>query len=312
MSDLIKSAEWHARRAKNIGSSEVAALFGCQAPYAMSLYALWYVKAGIVPPPNVDNQRTRAGTLMEDAIAAVVAHENGWEIERDTFCVDPMQPGMSCTPDRKIIGGPMPAGASGPGAMEVKNVDYKQWKLEWTGGEPPLYVLLQHQHQMACKGYNWGVIGGYIGGNTARAYPYLARPALIADIRRRVAEFWQSIADNKPPPVDGSDSASDVLASLYPEIIDDSIDMRGSNKWPIACADFVNAGEERRIADKVYDAAKNRVIDLMAGHKRAWGSGWSVNTAITPAKDATPAPPGYMIPGRKEVRRYTAKEMEIK
>src|ERR1700733_15222680 len=86
---LLKSAEWHARRAKNIGSSEVAALFGCQAPYAMSLYALWYVKAGIVPPPNVDNPRTRAGTMMEDAIAHVVAHENGWTIQRDTFCVDP-------------------------------------------------------------------------------------------------------------------------------------------------------------------------------------------------------------------------------
>ena len=27
-SDLIKTPEWHARRARNIGSSEIAALFG--------------------------------------------------------------------------------------------------------------------------------------------------------------------------------------------------------------------------------------------------------------------------------------------
>jgi predicted phage-related endonuclease len=307
---IIKPAEWHARRANNVGSSEVAALFDCQAAYQMSRYTLWHVKAGIVPPQDMDNPRTRAGTMLEDAIAAVVAHENGWTIERGEFCTDPTTPGMSCTPDWIIVDGPRPEGATGPGVLECKNLDYKVWKQSWTGGEPPAYTLLQLQHQCACTGYNWGVVGGFIGGNTARAYPYLARPKLIADIRRRVTEFWQSIKDGKPPPVDGSEGATYVLASLYPEVIDDAIDMTGSNEWPGDVAEFLSAGEDRREINARYDEAKNKIVAHLSGHKRGWGGGYSVNCSVTPAKEDRPARIGEIIKGRAEVRRYTAKIME--
>jgi predicted phage-related endonuclease len=308
---IHKPAEWHARRADNVGSSEIAALFDCQANFQLSRFALWHVKAKLVPPPEIDNIRTRAGIMLEDAIAALVAHENGWEITPGQFAQDAVCPGMSCTPDWEIVGGAAPEGGSGPGILECKNIDYAEWKRTWTDGEPPLHIILQLQEQMACKGYNWGAIGGFIGGNTPRTYLYLARPKLHADMRRRVTEFWQSIRDNKPPTVDGSDGASDVLRALYPAPVDDAIDMRDSNEWPVTCAEFQAASEAQRDAKRRYEEAKNRLVSMLGSHKRGWGCGWSVNTAVTPAKDDRPAKAGEVIKGRSETRRYTVKAMEI-
>jgi predicted phage-related endonuclease len=313
MSDaqLIKPDAWHERRARNVGSSEVSALFDAQPAYAMSRFALWHVKAGIVPPPHIDTPRTRAGIMLEDAIAHLTAQENGWEIERGDFCTDPVQPGMSCTTDWEIVSGPAPEGASGRGILECKNIDFAEWKRTWTDGEPPMHILLQLQHQIACRGYEWGVIGGFIGGNQVRAYPYLARPKLIADIRRRVGGFWQSIEDGKPPAVDGNPSATDVLRALFPQVEDDVIDMRGSNSWPVDCAEFQAAAEAKKAAEKRYEAAKNAIILHLQGHKRGWGGGWSVSTAVTPAKPDRAAAAGETIKGRAETRRYTVKPQEI-
>ena len=304
---LIKPESWHKRRSSNVGSSEIAALFGVQAPYQLSHYALWHVKAGTVPPPEVEGERLMWGTLLEEAIAAGVRETKGWKVQPGQFYTDATTSGMSCTLDFEITEA---EGFDGPGILETKNVDSIHHKRTWTDGEPPPHILLQLQHQLACTGWKWGAIAGLVGGNRLEVYAYEARPKLIADIRRRVAEFWRSIAENKPPPVDGSEGASNVLAAMFPEVVDDAIEMNGSNEWPVAVAEFVAAGEDRREANERYDAAKNTVVALLGGHKRGWGGGYSVNTSITPAKEPTAPPPGYMIPGRKEVRKYTAKVME--
>ncbi len=64
-SPFANPAEWHAQRARNVGASEIAALFGVQPDYALSHYALWHVKAGKAPPPV-------GGLNTRDALAAFV------------------------------------------------------------------------------------------------------------------------------------------------------------------------------------------------------------------------------------------------
>lgn len=145
-----------------------------------------------------------------------------------------------------------------------------------------------------------------VGGNDLRLFRYKARPKLIADIRRRVSEFWLSIDEGREPPVDGSDGASDVLRSLYPSVVDDAIDLSSSNEWPAAVDEFIQTGIANKAAKAAYDEAKNKVAALLGGHKRGWGGGYAVNTAITPCKPDRPAKPGEIIKGKSEVRRYTA------
>lgn len=304
------SAEWHAARARNVGSSEIAALFDLpddQVPtYMLRRFALFHVKAGNAPPPPVDQVRTKWGLLLEDVIAEAAAEQCGWNVVKGGYVVDPTTPGLGCTLDFVIAGDPE---EDGPGVLETKAVDWLIHKRSWTDAEPPPHILLQLQHQLCATGYSWGAVAALVGGNDLRLYRYKARPKLIAEIRRRVTEFWASIEAGKPPPVDGSDSASAVLASLYPEVVDDAVDMRLNNEWAEAANRFFDAGEVRRAANRDYAEAKNRVVSLLDGHKRGYGNGWSVTCAVTPENPGREPKPGELIGKKVEVRKYTAKEM---
>jgi predicted phage-related endonuclease len=307
------SPEWHALRARHVGGSEIAALFDLASEdtpnYLRSRFALWHIKSGRVPEPKVDNPRADWGLMLEVAIAAGAAKANNWSIRKGGYVEDNTCPGLGCTLDFIIDEDPE---EEGPGDLEIKNVDWMVHKRSWTGDEPPPHILLQHQHQLAATGHTWGAVVALVGGNDLRTYRYKARPKLIEDIRRRVREFWASIDAGKEPPVDGSDSASAVLAALYPEIVDDAVDMRESNEWAEAAHGLYMAAEARRAANDDYDLAKNRVVKLLDGHKRGWGNGWAVNTSITaenPGKAITEAEVGKIVGKRKESRSYTAKEM---
>lgn len=306
---ITRSPAWHARRLQHIGGSEIAALFGAQPDYALSHYALWHVKAGRVPAPEVDGERIRWGLRLESFIAGGAAEQEGWTIRKGGYVSDPTTHGMGCTLDYVIEApGPNDEGYEGPGALELKNADWLVHKRAWTNDEPPSHILLQHQHQLGCTGYSWGAVACLVGGNELRIYRYAARPKLIAEIRRRVADFWASIAEGRVPAVDGSDGASAVLAALYPELADDAIDMSDNNEWAEAADEMYAAAAARKLANDRYDAAKNRIAAILGPHRRGFGNGWAVNVAVTPANPGREPKPGELIGKRAEVRRYTVKE----
>jgi predicted phage-related endonuclease len=305
------SDEWHALRSRHIGGSEVAALFDL-APedtpgYARSRFALWHIKAGNAPPALVDNPRVSWGLRLEAVIAEAAAMENHWSVQKGGYVSDIHCEGLGCTLDFVIDYDPA---EKGPGALEIKNVDWLVHKRSWDT-EPPPHILLQHQHQLAATGYSWGAVCCLVGGNDLRVYRYKRNDKIIDGIRKRVAEFWRSIDEGREPPVDGSESASTVLIrSLYPAVADDAIDMRENNEWAEAAHGLYMAAAERKSANAAYELAKNRMIVLLDGHKRGWGNGWVVNTAITPANPGREPKPGELIGKRAESRSYTAREME--
>ncbi len=304
------SPEWHALRSRHIGGSEIAALFDLppdQVPaYMMRRFALWHVKAGNAPPPHVDSARPKWGLRLENVIADAAAEMHGWEIERGGYVSDPTTAGLGCTLDF-IISSDLEE--SGPGALECKNTDWLIHKRSWTDDEPPAHILLQLQHQLAATGYTWGVVAALVGGNELKVYRYKARPRIIGEIRRRVTAFWASIDAGQEPPVDGSESASAVLAALFPDLADDTADMSMSNEWAEAAHGLFNAAAARRAANDAYDEAKNRIVALLGPHRRGFGNGWVVNCAVSPANPGREPKPGELIGKRAETRRYTSKEM---
>ncbi len=303
-------AEWLKMRAGHVGASEVAALFQAQPDYAPSLFALWQIKAGHIPAEDVNNERAKWGLLLEDAIAAAAAEREGWTIKPGAFVTSDRVQGMSCTLDR-IIAEPSAKdraeGCGGPGCLELKAVDWLTHRRGW-GGEPPPHILLQLQHQLACTGYTWGAIAALVGGNDLRIYRYHARPKLIAAIEGRVAAFWQSIADGKAPPADGSESAFRALALLHPAPADEPADLRDDDEAAELCASVARWAEARKSAEKAEDAAKAALLQKLGDHRWAMVSGWKLSQAITPPKPDRAAEPGEVIKGRKEVRRLIVKE----
>src|ERR1700722_888752 len=293
------SPEWHAMRARHVGGSEVAALFGAQPDYALSHYALWHVKKGTLPPPEVVNERADWGIILEDAIAQAAAKRYNWKIRKGGYVTDPTTPGLGCTLDY-VIEEPGPEeialGFSGPGVMEVKTVDWLVHKKAWTDDEPPLHILLQHQHQMAATNYTWGVVPALVLGNThLEAYRYRARPPLIADIRRRVAAFWASVREGCEPKIDGSDGAMLALRALYPDIVDDVIDLTADNELPELCMIAQRMQKERLAAKKIEETTKAQIMAKLGTHAKAYAEGFFVNIAVTPENLGRPPKPGELI-----------------
>lgn len=304
---IADSENWHRQRSRVIGGSEVAALFGVQPDYMLSHYGLWMVKSGRAPRPEVNNPRTRWGIALEEVIGMACAEQEGWTISKGTHVVDPSTPGLGCTLDYVIEAGEVDQ--NGLGALELKNVDYLVHKRAWTDGEPPLHILLQHQHQLAATGYSWGAVACLVGGNTLEIHRYAARPRLIADIRRRVSEFWNSIDEGRPPPVDGSDSTSAILRAMNLPMTEEVADLQADNELPEICAGLLHATNARKAADKIETEFKNRLTEKMGCHLKARAQGYFISTSLIKAKDDRTANPGEVIRGRAESRRTTVKEL---
>jgi predicted phage-related endonuclease len=311
-------ADWHALRQQHVGASEVAALFGLQKPYQMSRYTLWQVKAGRVPPPVVDNPRAEAGLRFERAIAEWAADVHGWSIRKAGYARSARVPGMGATCDFLVAAGTDRTGRKhGPGVLEVKNVDWLVFRRSWDSedeaeAEPPPHILLQLQQQLGCTDRGWGAVAAMVGGNDPRTYRYEARPKVIESIEIMIADFWQSIRENRPPPADGSDGASGALAALLPGMIDEPLlDLRGDNEAPGLAQQFLDASKRKAAAEAEYKEARNRLREKMAGHKRAMIAGFWLNASATaekPASVITPEMIGQEIGGRAAAWRLTVKE----
>lgn len=225
-------AEWRAIRRTHIGSSEAAALFHEQKEYAPSLYQLWQMKAGRIPEPVVEGKRLEWGKKLEAVIASWAEEEFNLSIEPGPYCEHPTIPGLGCSLDFLITDGPEVQRYGTMGILECKNVDWLIHRREWTDNEPPIHILLQHQEQLACTGLAWGMVACLVGGNEPKKYHYEARPGTIAEIEKRATEFWRSIEEDRPPPVDNRKSTSDALKALYCEPTEVPYDCSGDLEFP--------------------------------------------------------------------------------
>ena len=304
---------WLALRATNVGASEVAALFDAQPAYAPGRFALWQVKAGRMEPEPVGNERVRWGLLLEDAIAAAAAEREGWRVLPGVFATADRCRGLSATLDR-IIAEPGEAeraeGLTGPGALELKNVDWLTHRAKW-GEEPPLHILLQLQAQLACTGFEWGALAALVGGNDLRIYRYRRREKVIAEIERRVAAFWQSVRVGAAPNADASDSATRALAAIEPEVVDEPADLTADPEAAILAADFAAAAKEEKAAEKRRKEAGNRLLQKLGGHRWAKVPGWRVSQAVTDENPGTPITAemvGQIIGKRAGYRSLIVKE----
>jgi len=303
-------AEWLRLRQRFVGASEVAALFDAQPDYALGRLALWMVKARRMEPPVVDNPRTRAGLALEDAIAALAADQQGWAIVPGVYASHAN--GLGATLDRILPApGPNDTGMTGPGVLELKNVDWLQHKRGWTGGEPPLHILLQLQAQLLCTGYSWGAVAALVGGNDVHVYRYTARPKLQADMALRVSAFWQSIEAGQAPNADASDSAWRALTAAAPDLSDDVQDVTDDPEANALAIEWLRQSAARKAADKAEAAAKHSLVQRLGSASRAKGDGWRITISdvpATPDRTITADMIGQNIKGRAGSRRALIKE----
>jgi predicted phage-related endonuclease len=214
---------WHELRAKCVGASEVAALFGCG---YQSHFQLWHEKKGDLAHADYsDNERVVLGRCLEQGIARAAGELYGYILaEAGSHYTDDECPGLGCTPDYFLVreGGSFPA--------EVKNASWGSFKDNWIIHEdgfvePPLRFSLQVQTQLACTGAAAGLLIALISGDRIVRCEIPRHDEAIAEIRSRVRAFWDSIENNEEPPAEmpaDMDAAKKVWHAG-----DGSVDLRG-------------------------------------------------------------------------------------
>ncbi|MFD2206600.1 YqaJ viral recombinase family protein [Kiloniella antarctica] len=242
----------HSERIKYIGASEVAAVFNLS-PF-LTKFELWHRKAGSIEEGYLEDSRIQWGNILERPIATATAEKTGWTIHKvHRYLTHKTVEGMGASPDFEIIGH-----ERGPGALEIKTVDWMVFK-DWPDAKPPIYYQLQLQQQLSVMGRSWGAIAVLIGGNQLEVFEYKRHAGTVKKIEQGITEFWQSIRDNKEPLPDFRSDA-DTIALLYGSGRGEAVNMRGDNYLTELCARYHEASSRAKEWDKERKAAKAEIL----------------------------------------------------
>ena len=209
--ELASERDWLEARRRGIGASEAAAVLGVS-PYAtpISLYA---DKLGLVEPDEEASEAIRWGLLLQPVIVArykQVTKRPAWDVPPYTVRRSRAHPFMLASLDALTT---IEGGARIP--LEVKNVGgYRA--ADWRE-EPPLWVQVQAQHQMAVLGSEHASVAALIGGNQFVYCDVARNDRFVAVLIEQLGTFWDRLLMKEPPPVDGSAATKALLRTLYPK-----------------------------------------------------------------------------------------------
>ncbi len=287
---------WHALRAKHIGGSEIASLFyqwvmpddkvvfrhmfeeapegailhGCCSNY-LTGYRLYHIKAGILEPDALDNERVDAGNFLEPAIAAWAKKKWDWNIQKVHRYLTPAE-GMGVSRDYEVREKGFPP-------VEIKNVDWIIFKDQWVveGDEilnPPLHITLQLQHQIAATDADHGWVVVCVGGNELHRLRIDRHEPTIERIKAAVARFWVGVnAEEKPHGFEDYDTISDIWACGEK---DKFVDLSNDNQMPELCATYIGLKAQEKSLTTQIDAVKAQITDRMADNTRAQCQGFKM------------------------------------
>jgi predicted phage-related endonuclease len=171
---------------------------------------LWAEKTG-----RVGRERTEAmrwGGLLEPVVRA--------EVQRLGFEYEPAPAdGIQDSARPWLVGHPdgFTEVDGWPAVLEVKTAS------GWAGREwredigAPLAYLVQCQHYLELTGCAFALLACLVGGQRLELRTVARDDDAIARILELEAELLEHVRRDEPPPPDGSDSAAEALAALYPD-----------------------------------------------------------------------------------------------
>ena len=294
-------------RASHVGASEVAALFDCN-PW-LTRFELHHRKAGTIATPDFntvvdgtpESERIYFGVKLEPIVIEAAC-------ERWGYTVEPLPHPVS---NSRGLGGHPDCVATCPergrGILEVKTADWlvaKGW-----GDEPPANYLLQAQTYAGLVGVGWADVIVLVGGNELRRFQYDFRPALYAEIERRVADFWDDVHAGRAPPVDYSRDR-ETLTAVIGEPTEEVADLRDNLDAEQDAMDFAAGKALRDQGEAAMEVARTRLLERIGTAGRALLPSYRIGCAMTKGTADRVAKPDEIIKGRRGYRRFDLKQVE--
>ncbi len=220
-----------------IGGSDVAAFFGIS-PHR-SEHQVYLEKTGQEEEDDSPKPWLRIGQVVEPAILTLFCEQTGLRVEtvEDAFR----------HPEHPFIGGHVDGlaynGSDVPVIFEAKNVGLRMAKHWSKGGDDhiPDFYNLQVQHYMMVvsaalgKPISEAHVAALVGGNEFRTYTVQGNERIQQAILEKCVAFWNNhVLPGVPPTVDGSEGATEMLSTLYPQSTEGEMEASGNANLMIA------------------------------------------------------------------------------
>lgn len=215
--DLDKKEWLKIRKETGISGSEVAAILGVSK--WKSPLAVYIEKTSDTVEETPDNDFMLFGRLLEGVIADEFKRRNPeYKVKKiNAILQDTTYDWVIGDIDRLIIND-----KGEEGVLEIKTVS-EYGKDAWEGDEVPPYYLAQLQWYLYLTDCNYGYFAALIGGNKY-IQKYVKRDDELIQYMLEIANiFWQRVKEHNPPPVDGSENATELLKQMYPESIENQV-----------------------------------------------------------------------------------------
>lgn len=246
-------------RQSGLGGSDIATLFGIN-PYSTRLELYLQKRGEIAPTP--DNSRTKAGRIMEQVIASMVAEREGVKLRKVNRTIrHPKHDFLIAHIDRDFVG--MRKG------LEIKNVSPRMaymWGKDGQADAVAEHYLPQPHHYMLVLDYPAFDVAAYFGGDDLRIYPMARDPEMDELIINQANDFWHNnvLAGIPPDPEFDHPSTLPMLKRRYPgtngqTVIASELDEQLLH-WAKVAED---AAEKAREYQRVSDAAKSHLLSAM-------------------------------------------------
>jgi putative phage-type endonuclease len=208
-----------------IGGSDVASIFGVS-PWK-SAYDLWEEKTATeFVPQEVDSKREKLykrGKFLEPWVLSMLEEERGlFVLGRNQIYHDAEHPWMRAEIDFELQ---TDAGLSNGDVKTIHPFAALEWGEEDTD-QIPLNYALQFMWGLMVTGRPLCVVAVLIGADDLRVYMVKRDDELIAEIRRRVVQFWtEHVVPKKAPTPQTVSDIHKVLFKFggFPVAMDDAL-----------------------------------------------------------------------------------------
>jgi putative phage-type endonuclease len=273
--------QWLGLRRVDVTSTEVAALFGAS-PYKTP-FGLWQSKRpNYVEEPFEETARMKWGTRLQDAIAIGVAEDQGWTVRRRNVYSRIPELKLGASFDFEILNHP-----DGPGLLEIKNVDFLQFRDTWSDEdgvlEAPPHIELQLQTQLLAANRSWGAIVALVAGNEPRIAIRKASEQIHTEIEVAVSAFWASQRAGVSPDPDWL-TDSKHLRQLYSQSTPGAVLYNNSDEVDELVNHYKHLSSEIKGLEDLKEATRNQILASIGDAEKVLGNGWSISASTVEAK----------------------------
>ena len=263
--------DWLEHRNKTIGGSDASAILGMNS-YS-SPYTVWAEKLGKLPPKE-DNEAMRIGRDLEAYVAQRFTEKTGKKVRRENnILCNPKYPFAHANVDRMIVGED-----AGLECKTTSSLNVSKFK----NGEFPDTYYAQCVHYMMVTGCKKWYLAVLVLGKGFYDFEIERDEEEIAALAKSEEDFWKYVESKTPPAVDGSNSTSETISTIFPNSNTETVNLFA---YEDSLKQYLALGKQIKELKTLQDEMANKVKAFMnnagKGESNHFKVSWSSSIRTT-------------------------------